>query len=39
VRYTNGNVDLVGKMPDLKLARDGGAPVPVTGCALVAPPK
>lgn len=39
VRYTNGTMDLFGKGTDLRLARDGGAPEQLQGCALVAPPK
>jgi membrane-bound inhibitor of C-type lysozyme len=35
-RYTNGTVDLYGKGTDLKLARDGGAPRPLAGCAPLA---
>ena len=39
VRYTNGTIDLFGRGTDLRLARDGGAPEVLQGCALVAPPK
>ncbi len=38
VRYTNGNMDLLGKGLDLQLARDGGAPVALVGCAPFAAP-
>ncbi len=39
VRYTNGSIDLLGKGADMRLARDGGAPVPMMGCAPLVPPK
>lgn len=39
MRYTNGNMDLYGKGNDMRLARDGGAPVPMAGCAPLVLPK
>lgn len=39
IRYTNGMMDLRGKGTDLELARDGGALVPLTGCAPLAVPN
>ena len=39
VRYTNGAIDLLGKGVDLRMARDGGSPAPLAGCAPLAPAK
>lgn len=38
-RYTNGDMDVVGKGLELTLSREGGAPVPFRNCAPLVPPK
>lgn len=38
-RYTNGDIDMIGKGLDLTLSREGGKPEPLESCAPLVPPK